>query len=255
MRLYLTTVSLGLLLTLAGNADDDGTRLASTYQEQVKRRLDVPETEQRFYGELLSKELAEVVDEARSQYVVIVDRNVFVQAIMIYWRDPDGGYHFIGASPVATGKPGQFEHFETPLGVFDHTIQNLDFRAEGTKNELGIRGYGREGMRVYDFGWQKSIRGWGHGGESIMRLQMHATDPDLLEPHLGRVRSKGCIRIPASLNTFIDHYGILDADYEEAMAAGRTFWVLPPDREPTPWSGRYLVIVDTRRSARPDWIK
>jgi hypothetical protein len=86
-----------------------------------------------------------------------------------------------------------------------------------------------------------------------MRLQVHATDPDLLEPQLGRVRSKGCIRIPASLNTFIDHYGILDADYDEAIAAGKKFWVLLPSREPTPWSGRYLVIVDMKRPSRPAW--
>lgn len=34
---------------------------------------------------------------------------------------------------------------------------------------------------------------------------------------------------------------------------GRRFWVLRPDRQPTPWSGRYLVVVDTLRDARPDW--
>jgi len=251
---------LGLLPILYCSADDDGTRLASVYKAQVTRRLNVPDAEQQDYGEILSKQLAYVVDEARSQYVLIVDRNVFVQAAMIYWRDPDGGFHFIGASPVATGKPGQFDHFETPLGIFDHNIENLDFRAEGTLNENGIRGYGRKGMRVYDFGWHKSVRGWGpvidgQRGESMMRLQMHATDPDRLERQLGRARSKGCIRIPASLNMFIDHYGILDADYEEAMAAGKKFWMLLPAREPTPWSGRYLVIVDTKRPARPVWVK
>jgi hypothetical protein len=255
---WYATAFLGLLPTLVTSGADDGTRLASLYQAQVDRRLDVPEAEQLYYGELLSKQMADVVDEARSQYVVIVDKNVFVQAAMIYWRDPDGTFHFIGASPVATGKTGQFDHFETPLGVFDHYLENLDFRAEGTKNENGIRGYGRKGMRIYDFGWQKAIKGWGplingRHGEGTMRLQMHATDPDLLEPHLGRARSKGCIRIPASLNTFIDHYGILDADYDEALAAGKTFWVLSPAREPTPWSGRYLVIVDTQRSERPAW--
>jgi hypothetical protein len=230
-----------------------GTRLAPFFEAQVDRRLTVPEPEQLLYAALLAKELAPVVDEARAQYVVIVDRNVFVQAAMIYWHDSEGNFHFIGASPVATGKPGQYEHFQTPLGVFDHSLENPDFRAEGTRNKLGIRGYGRRGMRIYDFGWQKAIKGWGNHAESTMRLQMHATDPDLLEPQLGRARSKGCIRIPASLNTFIDRYGILDAGYDEALRAGQTFWVLRPDREPTPWSGRYLVIVDTVRTARPAW--
>lgn len=47
-----------------------------------------------------------------------------------------------------------------------------------------------------------------------MRLQMHATDPDLLERRLGSAQSKGCIRIPASLNRLIDCYGVLDAEYK-----------------------------------------
>lgn len=254
MRAWVRSVPLALLLALYASAADDGTRLAPLFAAQVDRRLNVPEAEQRYYADLLSKQLATVVDEARSQYVLIVDSNVYIQALLIYWRDPEGDFDFIGASPVATGKTGQYDHFETPLGVFDHSIDNPDFRAEGTKNELGIRGYGLKGMRVYDFGWQTAVRGWGDGGESQMRLQMHATDPDQLEPLLGRRHSKGCIRIPATLNTFIDHYGILDADYEDAMAAGKTFWVLLPTREPTPWSGRYLVIVDTHRSKRPKWV-
>jgi hypothetical protein len=106
---------------------------------------------------------------------------------------------------------------------------------------------------VYDFGWQTARRGWGGGAEAEMRLQMHATDPNLLEKKLGTPQSKGCIRIPATLNVFIDHYGILDGDYEKAMAAGMTFWVLPKTREGTPWSGRFLVVVDTRRTKRPAW--
>jgi hypothetical protein len=257
MRAWLRIASVVCLTAFYALAADDAIRLAGLYQAQVDRRLNVPEAEQRCYAELLSKELALTLDEARGQYILMVDRNVFVQAAMIYWRGPEGSFHFIGASPVATGKPGQFEHFETPLGVFDHSLENPDFRAEGTRNKLGILGYGRKGMRVYDFGWQRAIKGWGRdrGAEGTMRLQMHATDPGLLEPHLGHARSKGCIRIPASLNTFIDRYGLLDADYAEAMATGKTFWVLVPTREPTPWPGRYLVIVDTGRPERPDWAK
>jgi hypothetical protein len=37
--------------------------------------------------------------------------------------------------------------------VFEHTIAHLDFRAEGTRNEFGVRGYGVKGMGVLDFGW------------------------------------------------------------------------------------------------------
>ncbi|HEY7388120.1 MAG TPA: L,D-transpeptidase [Bryobacteraceae bacterium] len=233
---------------------DDGTALAPLYAQQVDRRLDVPEDEQRFYADLLAANLAaEHTDQA--QYVVIVDRSEFVQAAMIYWMSPDREFYFIGASPVSTGKPGSFDHFITPTGVFEHTIQNLDFRAEGTFNELGFRGYGRKGMRVYDFGWLEAQKGWGGGGESQMRLQMHATDPDRLEKRLGTRWSKGCIRIPASLNAFIDRYGILDGDYERAMAAGMNFWVLSKTREATPWSGRFLVVVDSGRTERPAWSR
>jgi len=203
------------------------------------------------WAALLSTLLAD--KELSPQYVVLVDRNPFIQAVAIYWMAPDGTFHFIGASPASTGKPGSFDHFITPTGVFEHTVANPDFRAEGTRNENGILGYGRKGMRVYDFGWQQAERGWGREGEATMRLQMHATDPELLERRLGTIQSKGCIRIPAALDTFIDRHAILDADYKQAIAAGQTFYVLSGAREPSPWSGRYLVIVDTGRTSRPSW--
>ena len=60
-----------------------------------------------------------------------------------------------------------------------------------------------------------------------MRLQVHTTDARYLEPRLGTVQSKGCIRIPATLNKLLDHYGILDAGYQRAMASGKRPWVLP----------------------------
>jgi len=232
--------------------ESDGTVLARLYALQVTPQLDLPKEEQLFYGELLADNLSTLVGN-RAEYAMIVDRNKFVQAAMIYWMSPDGEFHFIGASPVSTGKPGKFEHFVTPIGVFEHTIANPDFRAEGTFNEFGIRGYGRRGMRVFDFGWQIAWRGWNGGGEGTLRLQMHATDPDRLEQRLGTRQSEGCIRIPTTLNVFIDHYGILDGEYERAMARGRNFWVLSADREPTPWSGRFLVVVDSRRKAKPAW--
>jgi len=129
----------------------------------------------------------------------------------------------------------------------------MDFRAEGTRNEKGIRGYGARGLRVFDFGWVQAERTWGSRGRSLMRLQVHATDPDRLENQLGRPRSKGCIRIPASLNRFLDHYGLLDAEYEQAIREGKQLWVLRPDREPVARAGKYLVIVDSGRNDRPAW--
>jgi hypothetical protein len=229
----------------------DGRSLAQNYTQEVARCLKVPVAEQQAWALLLSTLLAD--KDLAPQYVILVDRNPFVQAVAIYWMAPDRTFHFIGASPASTGKPGRFDHFLTPTGIFEHTIANPDFRAEGTRNGNGILGYGRKGMRVYDFGWQQAERGWGGGGEATMRLQMHATDPGFLEVRLGTIQSKGCIRIPATLNTFIDRYAILDADYEQAMAAGQTFAVLSKTRKPSPWSGRYLVIVDTGRTSRPPW--
>jgi hypothetical protein len=115
-------------------------------------------------------------------------------------------------------------------------------------------GYGVQGMRIYDFGWVIEPQTWGQKKLSQMRLQMHATDPGLAENLLGMRRSKGCIRIPASLNRFIDHYGLLDADYEDAIQArGAQFWVLRKDRNPVNTPGRFLVVIDSAMKTRPSW--
>jgi hypothetical protein len=242
---------------------DDGTLLVPTFQHEVDLLLEVPEQDRARYAQLLASALASAgIPLIRSQYVVMVDRNPNVQAIFIYWLNSQAPadnpslserFRFIGATPVSSGKPGRFDYFTTPLGVFAHSLNNKDFRAEGTFNVNHIRGLGRKGMRVFDFGWAEGERGWGSGGTSQMRLMIHATDPDYLEQRLGVVMSKGCIRIPATLNSFIDRYGILDADYQLALANGEKFWVLHPDRTPTPWSGRYLVIVDSASTERPAW--
>lgn len=230
--------------------------LANEFADQVDKRLDVPDGEQRTYANRLDSALtAAGHPDLLPQYVVLVDRSPVIQALFIYWRSPAHEWHLIGASPVSTGRPGTFDHFLTPLGVFEHTTTNMDFRAEGTKNELGVRGYGVRGMRVYDFGWVMADRGWGAPGKSAMRLQMHATDPDLLEPRLGLPQSKGCIRIPASLNVFLDHYGLLDFDYEHAADDGRHPWVLSPGRSVSPWAGKYLIVIDSMSNTRPTWAR
>jgi hypothetical protein len=154
---------------------------------------------------------------------------------------------------VSTGLPGRYEHFTTPLGVFDHSMANPDFRAEGTKNKQGFRGYGRKGMRVYDFGWVEAPRGWGSGAMGKLRLQMHATDPELAAPKLGTAQSEGCIRIPATLNTFIDRHGLLDEDYDRQSESGIHLWVLRSDRIPVSAPGRYLIVVDSNLQQRPKW--
>jgi hypothetical protein len=250
------------LLTLAAaslpaiSTADDGRTLADVFEQQVTRRLHVPPLEQEQYGQLLAATLADAgVLDLPPEFVVLVDRSPRVQAAMIFWKSPEGTFQFIGGTSVSTGLPGRYEHFETPLGVYEHVLDNLDFRSEGTLNEFGIRGYGAQGMRVFDFGWVRSHKGWGNYALSELRLQLHATDPDILEPRLGTAQSKGCIRTTGSFNRFLDRYGILDGNYERAMATGRRFWMLSSVREPTAWSGRYLVIVDTQRRERPAWTR
>ncbi|MBI5005731.1 MAG: L,D-transpeptidase [Nitrosomonadales bacterium] len=259
MRVKRILLTIVLLLAVASvpARTDDGTALVSVFQREVERRLELPQEAQERYVRLLEAELAGAQTPfTRSQYVLVLDRNPQVQAIFLYWLDlqaTEAHFHFIGAAPASTGKPGAYDHFITPTGVFAHTLANRDFRAEGTRSKLGVRGFGRKGMRVYDFGWVSGERGWGRGGISQMRLLMHATDPDYFEPHLGAAMSKGCIRIPATLNDFIDRYGILDADYEEALGNGKKLWMIRADRTPTPWSGRYLVIIDSGSAERPAW--
>lgn len=228
--------------------------MAAEYRMRVDRRLEVPADETRRYAQLAETALQRAgADTAQAQWLLVVDRSPWVQASLLFWRSAAGQYLLAGASPVSTGRPGTFDHFDTPLGVFPHTPDNPDFRAEGTVNENGIRGYGVKGMRVFDFGWQKVPKGWGQGDVIQMRLQVHATDPDALEPRLGSAQSKGCIRIPATLNRLLDHYGVLDAQYEQLVRAGQKLWVLAGDREPVADAGSYLVVVDSERDARPQW--
>ena len=224
------------------------------FEREVDHRLDVPLADQQQYVMLLRQTLTQAnLPDPDAQAFLLVDRSPQVQAAFIVLRTQAGGWYWVGATAVSTGKTGTFEHFLTPLGVFAHTLDNPDFRAQGTFNKNHIRGYGVRGMRVFDFGWQVAERGWGAGGMSKMRLQMHATDPRVLEPHLGRVASEGCIRIPATLNVFLDGHGILDADYEQAQSSGKLQWVLKRDRQTIAWPGRYMVIVDSKAIDRPPW--
>jgi hypothetical protein len=238
----------------AAEADDEVALLRDQFAAEVDRRLEVPVAAQERYIALLEDALrVALVVDLPAQSFLLVDRSAQVQAAMIVVRTGSGNWEWIGATSVSTGKPGSYEHFFTPLGVHPHSLANPDYRSEGTYNENNIRGYGVRGMRVFDFGWQEAQRGWGAGGVSQMRLQMHATDPTVLERRLGNVASEGCVRIPGSMNAFMDRRGILDADYERAVAEGKKLWVLQPGRQVVPWPGRYMVVVDSGASERPDW--
>lgn len=228
--------------------------LADVFVRDVRPRLSVPTEEAIGYAARLHHALdAHAIAVQFAQFVLLVDRNPRVQAALLYWGSSVAGWVLVGAAPVSTGLPGRYEHFLTPLGVFEHNMTNPDFRAEGTFNKLGIRGYGRKGSRIYDFGWVHAPKGWGDHAMSVMRLQMHSTDPDVLERRLGTAQSKGCIRIPATLNEFLDRHGVLDADYDHRLSAGSRPWVLRDDRISTPSAGRWLIVIDSARTSRPTW--
>jgi hypothetical protein len=81
---------------------------------------------------------------------------------------------------------------------------------------------------------------------------MHATDPDYLEQRLGRPASEGCVRIPATMNRFLDLHGVLDADYERALRLDdRLGGILLRERQPTSLAGDALVVVDSSLAGSP----
>lgn len=238
-----------------GATHEDLSALPAQFDSIVSRRLAAtPEVFEK-YASLASTSLQSNKSElAHDQFVVVVDRNPNVQAALLYVMGP-GGVTAVGATPVSTGRTGQKDHFITPVGVFANTLDNPSFRALGTKNEVGFRGYGAKGMRIWDFGWQTAEKGWGKPEPRQIRFEMHATDPALAEPLLGTRRSQGCVRLSAGFNKFLDSYGALDENYLNAEAEGKNMWVLPKERVQNDLHGQYLVVVDSGEPTRPGWVK
>ncbi|GAA4484916.1 hypothetical protein GCM10023157_28910 [Gluconacetobacter asukensis] len=184
----------------------------------------------------------------RAQVLMVVDRNPRVQRVCFVLALPDNEeWLVLGGTRVSTGQAGRKYYYLTPTGVFINSPDRLGYRAEGTRNEHGIRGLGARGMRVWDMGWQWAVKGWRSDREQgQIRLEIHATDPDFLEARLGRPASEGCVRIPAALNRFMDRHGLLDAQYEQAASYdGRFRALLPHDRTPSPIAGDAMVVVDS----------
>jgi len=189
-------------------------------------------------------------DLSQSQYFVYADRNPAAQVLFLAFYDATAQtVRLLGADFISSGKLRQGkDSFLTPVGVFENLPDNWGYRAQGTKNDKGWRGLGAQGSRVWDFGYQQAPRRFSHGVyDSQMRLLMHATDPDNGEPRLGGPDSKGCVRISATANAFLDRHGILDRLYEQLAATDpdHSQWLLRKDRTPAPHAGSYLVVGDS----------
>jgi hypothetical protein len=226
----------------------DVSRLESALAGEVPNLIvDQPQAAQEWIARASAMVAATGMTINRPQLLVVIDRNPRVQQMRLVLAQPQGQWEDLGGTKVSTGRPVGYEHFLTPTGVFLHTDRIVDWRAEGTFNAHHIRGLGVEGMRVWDFGWQRAVKGWKSRTKiGEMRLLMHATDPQTLAKRLGRPASDGCIRIPEAMNIFLDRHGILDADYErDAGHDARLEKVLRPDRTPTPLAGDALVITDS----------
>lgn len=185
------------------------------------------------------------VHDQVSQFFYFVDRNFEKQIGAVVWYDSaTKKAGIIGADKVSTGNPKRKGHFETPIGVFANTVSNFNYRAEGTKNKKGWRGLGAKGSRVWDFGWQNTSH---TGGSRSIRLLLHATDPEQGEVRLGKVDSKGCVRISAKMNRFLDKFGVLDAEYEARSSEKRFGWLLKKDRTPVKYAGKYLLVEESKQ--------
>jgi hypothetical protein len=242
-------------MILAGPPPVTALRLAASFHDQVDHQLVLPIEEATCYGERALEALSKEGIVPWPQYVALVDRNPNVQAIAIFWLDNGAPPFLVGAAAVSTGRGGAFDHFETPLGVFALRTDNPDFRAEGTRNKTRRPRLWREGNACVRPRLAAGCPSLGTG-----RLQRDATADacDRSGPAraaLGGVQSKGCVRIPATLNRLLDHFGVLDADYLAAAAQGVPMWAPPADQEPIEGAGRYVIIVDSGRAVRPNWSR
>jgi hypothetical protein len=186
------------------------------------------------------------------QLVLIVDRAPRGQLLAMVLARPDGDWTILGTSRVSTGKPGRLQHFKTPVGVLLNDGSEIGYRAQGTFNQNHIRGLGVKGMRVWDFGWQTTDDWRTPGATMEVRVEMHATDPSVLEERIGRADSEGCIRLPDALNRFLDRHGIIDAAIEQLGETDIGYRaLLSPRLDPTPLAGDAVIVVD---SSEP-WAK
>lgn len=217
----------------------DAHNFREKFERQVDAKFQVHPTQEAIAAHQAAiasePQLAEL---ANPEFIVVVDRSPEVQSLSLYITDGKAS-EYIGSAKVSTGQPNRKEYFFTPTGLFENKAEFGNYRAQGTKNENGVRGLGSAGMRVFDFGWQASHAGWGNHFPAKIRLQMHATDPDLLEQRLGKQASKGCVRVHHDVNRFIDENGVLDKNYDSGS------WALSKKKIANPYDGRFMLVIDS----------
>lgn len=239
----------GLFFLISGisRASDEIFEIKKRFQEIIVPEIKI---EDKYRNQILKDALERFLEAGitESQYFVYVDRNPAKQLIFVLFFDGKDIVE-IGRDLISTGNPKKGKnYFLTPTGIFKNSVDNFNYRALGTKNDLGWRGLGKKGSRVWDLGWQEShqvIR-----NQKIdfccIRLLMHATDPDYGEQRLGKPDSQGCIRISAKMNELLDLFGLLDKEYEDnAEKIKNISWLLRKDRKDIKHKGQYVVVGDS----------
>ena len=226
-------------LPLAGQAAGIYTpyELAQRYRHQVDLQLSLPAEEVRLYAAAAEEELIDYDEVLRApQYLLVVDSNPNVQAAFLFWRLMAGHFQLIGASPVSTAGPLRSPRLESPHGLFDQTHSAAAVHSAATPSRS---------LRIYDFNSRRAHVAPGSAGRLDRRLQARAADRQSVR-FLGSARSDGCILLPASLVSFLDEFGVLDAGTASTAAAAA-------GRQRLPYPGRYLLVIDSERDERPPW--
>jgi len=218
--------------------------LKEVFAQGIRSKIEIDGDYQiRIFQDALKKLIKANVIE--SQYFLYVDRHPQKQIIFVCFFDKEKKEILeIGRDRVSTGNSRRKGHFKTPINMFKNTINHFGYRADGTKNKQGWQGLGKKNSRVWDFGWQKIDK---NGQTFDILLLMHATDPNYGESQLGKPVSKGCIRISAELNEFLDQYWLIDRDYERNKHPQKVQWLLRKNRTPVFYQGEYLIVSDSSK--------
>jgi hypothetical protein len=165
--------------------------LAAKFAREVERRLDVPAAEVAAYGRMAEESATAAGIVLARGHLVLVDRDAQVQAMLLLWRESAADYRLVGAAPVSTGLPGSFDHFETPVGVFEHSLANPDFRAEARPHRCGLRARG--GRRPQALGAARRPRARGRCGALPRCRRFAPRAAARLEPRAVAAASQGAM--------------------------------------------------------------